>query len=638
MDTSSGRMAVGVLLQNRVGMVFDLGSDAAQKDPSGDPVVIGHQATTDMSSAGQGHSTTSLMTIPFTASPNSSKSALHRPQTVWEAGNSRAVARDNVLFCEPSKWDNVVARRCTPTAVYNGLGSPDDVPRSIAICPQRKCIAFGCRLGIELHWVDTFTGSDLNRWFPLAVPSDHLYFLPQRPKDTSKKLRLVSSAAGPSSGKSSPQTSHSVARRQMDSQDGRRQSFTRLFFGNLPFPPSIRSSRSMPSEPASPGGSRGILRTMDCDHYQAIPLSDGTHILFTDPSSGFLCLGSDAPLGGPTKLLRKVIFKMPGEESSIDHPVRPNLAPIDHPRPVAYNAAPNLEWGVRVVVAYDNGSVVFYNVPADIFERLRHFKAGADFWDENAGVAAQSDLAMDMVIDHDIWGQYYNIEFDQPPRNSFTDYLAGNAAAQRPGEQTATQPPFRSLLLHGTVVTVYDVEHGESVKDIAVDCSQGGVRIWIFLNNGLAKLYDIYTRRGQIVERFIADDSVMIRERDPGLEQNQPNSKANDCVKDGHIHFAGSDGANDDRSGYQRGRDIEFHSLRRPVSKPTARLPAYFLEERSRLLKRELDDLLNRIAVVDARHEDRRITDEKLSIEILTDWAGEELGFRPYIITLDDQF
>ena len=52
--------------------------------------------------------------------------------------------------------------------------------RSVAICPSRKCVAFGCRLGIELHWVDALTGGDLNRWFPLAAPSDHLYFLPQR--------------------------------------------------------------------------------------------------------------------------------------------------------------------------------------------------------------------------------------------------------------------------------------------------------------------------------------------------------------------------------------------------------------------------------------------------------------------------
>ena len=85
-------------------------------------------------------------------------------------------------------------------ATYEQLGSPDDPPRSVAICPQRKCVAFGCRMGIELHWVDALTGGDLKRWFPLAAPSDFLHFLPQRPGiDSAKKLRLISSAGGPGS-------------------------------------------------------------------------------------------------------------------------------------------------------------------------------------------------------------------------------------------------------------------------------------------------------------------------------------------------------------------------------------------------------------------------------------------------------
>ena len=161
MDTSSGRMAVGVLLQNRMGLIFDLGSDAAPKDLSGVPVVLGQQTATNESSAEQEQPTNTQTAAPITASPTPVKSPIRRPQTVWEGGNSRSMAKDN-----------------TPTTVYKGLGSPDDSPRSIAICPQRKCVAFGCRLGIELHWVDNFTGGDLNRWFPLAVPSDHLYFLP----------------------------------------------------------------------------------------------------------------------------------------------------------------------------------------------------------------------------------------------------------------------------------------------------------------------------------------------------------------------------------------------------------------------------------------------------------------------------
>lgn len=82
--------------------------------------------------------------------------------------------------------------------IYRNLCSEEDTPRSVAICPQRRCVAFGCQGGIELHWVDAMTGQDLNRWFPLTAATDFLYFLPpRRGIDSAKKLRLISSAGHP---------------------------------------------------------------------------------------------------------------------------------------------------------------------------------------------------------------------------------------------------------------------------------------------------------------------------------------------------------------------------------------------------------------------------------------------------------
>jgi hypothetical protein len=54
---------------------------------------------------------------------------------------------------------------------YRHLCSEDDPPRSVSICPQRRCVAFGCSAGIELHWIDALTGQSLSRWFPLTAPS-----------------------------------------------------------------------------------------------------------------------------------------------------------------------------------------------------------------------------------------------------------------------------------------------------------------------------------------------------------------------------------------------------------------------------------------------------------------------------------
>ena len=109
--------------------------------------------------------------------------------------------------------------------------------------------------------VDALTGQDLNRWFPLTAPSDFLYFLPpRRGIDSAKKLRLISSAVHPKDV--SP-----LARRFGVGPDS-------LAFWDTWEP-----------------------RAGQSDHFQAVPLSDGYHILFIDPESGGLCLGSDAPLG-----------------------------------------------------------------------------------------------------------------------------------------------------------------------------------------------------------------------------------------------------------------------------------------------------------------------------------------------------
>jgi hypothetical protein len=157
----------------------------------------------------------------------------------------------------------------------------------------------------------------LLRWFPLAAPSDYLYFVPPRANEqgtSNTKLRLISSAAGPE-------------------------------------------------------------EFVDADHYRAIPLSDG-HILFTDPESGHLYLGSDKP-GGPTKLRREVVC----------------LPPSGNPPgkvPDCYAAGYEMRWGVRIVVAY-GPKIMLYNFPPDHFQRARPTTPGFQ--------VAQSDLAMDVAVD-----------------------------------------------------------------------------------------------------------------------------------------------------------------------------------------------------------------------------------------------
>ncbi|KAG0639163.1 hypothetical protein HOY80DRAFT_1001223 [Tuber brumale] len=251
-------------------------------------------------------------------------------------------------------------------STYRNICSEVDLPRSVAICPQRRCVAFGCRGGIELHWVDALTGQDLNRWFPLTAPSDFLYFLPpRRGIDSAKKLRLISSAVHPRD--MSPLTRH---------------------FGVGP--DSLAFSDIW--EP----------RAGQSDHFQAVPLSDGYHILFIDPESGGLCLGSDAPLGyvstafdfreaavtgeGPVS----EIWLIPPEsvvgaaiEGGKEHSAGENLrAPrgrkIKKPiRPSVYASGAIIEHGVRVVAGYSD-HVVLFSVPPDIFYKSFEAEPSSD--------------------------------------------------------------------------------------------------------------------------------------------------------------------------------------------------------------------------------------------------------------------
>ncbi|KAF2206018.1 hypothetical protein GQ43DRAFT_445548 [Delitschia confertaspora ATCC 74209] len=222
-----------------------------------------------------------------------------------------------------------------PSTIYRHLCSDDDPPRSVSICPQRRAVAFGCSAGIELHWIDILTGQSLNRWFPLTAPSDFIYFLPQPPGlESAKKLRLISSAAHPKD----------------------RPNISRKFF-------SAKPTLSLFWGPCGIEAFHSMTSSLHCDHYRAIPLSDGHHMLFTDPSSGNLFLGCDAPLGGPTKLLRKILLAPP--------------EPGKLPR--LYTTAADLSWGARIVAVYGD-AIVLYNIPPDVFA-FSHEEQKIEGWD-----------------------------------------------------------------------------------------------------------------------------------------------------------------------------------------------------------------------------------------------------------------
>ena len=117
MDTSSGRHSVAFLMEGRVGMVCGINGDG---QPPEWPWLRSYAP-----------GATSSESVPHsrTTSPPWPKPCICQERSPVEAP------------CVESR----------ERSVYRNICNADDPPRSVAICPQRNCVAFGCSAGIELH-------------------------------------------------------------------------------------------------------------------------------------------------------------------------------------------------------------------------------------------------------------------------------------------------------------------------------------------------------------------------------------------------------------------------------------------------------------------------------------------------------
>ena len=365
MDASGNRYSVAALLDGRMGLVSNLNAESMY-DEAPSPQVYSDYSLGTLAPRGSSsiasHSINGEMatTAPHNNDDHVAEAAqvdsihIRSPhQSVILRNAAHGTEQNAVIQDWPREYDapyaqllpaddlgiiRTIPRSAAPLSVYHSLCSPDDPPRSVAICPSRSCLAFGCAAGIELHWIDTNSGRNLMKWFPLTAPSDFLYFLPSRPNvDNPHKLRLISSKAGP-------------GQRGGIDRFGRRTAARRRLGLNWS---SLRLDATG-------------LRDADYDHYAALPLSDGTHILFTEPATGHIFLGSDAPAGGPTKLLRKVWLEP-----------SPSIQCTSAQPPILYTAGVDLTWGVRIVAAYGE-DIVLFTVPPDMLNDIKRISGAAN--------------------------------------------------------------------------------------------------------------------------------------------------------------------------------------------------------------------------------------------------------------------
>ncbi|KAJ5115316.1 hypothetical protein NUU61_001075 [Penicillium alfredii] len=404
MDTSTAQPVVAALLRSRVGMVCDLNVQPEKQEDS----ESGNPAPT-AGPVGNGKSSPSAASI--------NQSSRHMPIV---GSSSRHY--------------------------FHNVCSPDAPPQTVTICPGRRCVAFGCASGVEIHWVDETSHCDQRKRFPMSQPSEILHFLPNRP-DMPTELRLISSLAGPgildSAGSQSP----------LPSQSKKTQFHL------------LADVQSLTRRRPSNGSTLSLVRATHCHHYRAVPINDGFHIIFIEPRTGLLCIGSDAPIGGPTSLTRAFVCVPPSEYDAPD-------ANKEARMPSIFVAGSDLRWGLRVVAAYQD-RIVLYSIPLDVFNVIRKERER-----QGDGVMGDSDLARDWFVDS---------ERSRKRRESLVQNQNGDwefllSVSYRP---TAMMWPFK----------IYGKEIGrvDRLIELALQSSDGGARIWAFSASGEATVFDVDT-------------------------------------------------------------------------------------------------------------------------------------------------
>jgi hypothetical protein len=119
MDTSSGRNSVAFLMEGRVGMVCEITSDG--------------DFAQGLSSA-----------VAYTA-------GLSRPDSAPNLKDKGPTISKKSCICQERSPLEPPLVEIGERSVYRNVCTANDPPRSVAICPQRNCVAFGCAAGIELH-------------------------------------------------------------------------------------------------------------------------------------------------------------------------------------------------------------------------------------------------------------------------------------------------------------------------------------------------------------------------------------------------------------------------------------------------------------------------------------------------------
>ncbi|KAL8840450.1 MAG: hypothetical protein Q9170_001326 [Blastenia crenularia] len=308
MDTSKDRYTIAALMDNRTGLIMDVPELALLARKSGSSSPYSERDTQNVTEAWE-----------LKASPTATPTTIQRPKLPPMFSDTYIASP--YPQTPPHDQPSIVPIHFIPHVMYRNLCSKTSPPLSVAICPHRRCVAFGCSAGIELHWQDARTGQELSRWMELVGPAEYIHFPPLRTEEEhqlARKLRLTSSRSG--------------ATYYLD---------------------QITIDRAWDYE--------------RCKFLRAVPLSDGKHLLYTDPTSGDLCIGIGLhhPFGRP-KPIKKYVLEGPG------YPFE-----VKAKWPSCYKASAELKWGARIVAGFGE-QIWLFCVPPDFLREEPDVDCGLD--------------------------------------------------------------------------------------------------------------------------------------------------------------------------------------------------------------------------------------------------------------------
>lgn len=284
MDASQGRYSIAALLYDRRGLIIDV-----------------PELSVGSLSPHSEHDTHDVTTAwDVKASPTATPTTSQRPRLPIYTD----VYHNSPTPSPQSNQSSPVPVQFIPHTLYRNICSKTAPPLTVAIAPHRRCTAFGSFAGIEIHWQDSTTGQELSRWIELIGPAECLHFVPQpatsqnEKKDPSTTLRLIASRAV-----------------------------------GIAYSDTIKLGQ--------------VWNYEHCRFLNGVPLSDGQHLLYTDPHTGDICLGTGLHLDfGSPKPIRQFVFERPESRW-----------------PRCYAAGRDLQWGLRMAVAFVDAIYLYCIAP-----------------------------------------------------------------------------------------------------------------------------------------------------------------------------------------------------------------------------------------------------------------------------------